>query len=92
MTIIVSSLSVNQPFLPRNLDAVCVGLGGIRKNAATPRTPVKTPSMRKSHLHPDLPLTPRMCRMPKAMKDTRISAMDMNVHQMERRMGSSRLV
>lgn len=92
MTIMVSSLAVNQPFLPRNLEAVCVGLGGIKKNAAMPRIPVKIPSMRKSHLHPDFPLTPRICRIPKAMKDARISATDMNVHQIERRIGSSRLV
>jgi len=89
---IVSSLSVNQPSLPRSVDAVCVGLGGMRKKAAIPRRPVKTPSMRKSHLHPEWPPTPRMCRIPKARNEAMISAMDIAVHQMERRIGSSWLV
>jgi hypothetical protein len=88
----VSSLSVNHPFLPRKKDAVCVGLGGIRKNAAMPTIPVKIPSMRKSHLQPGWPLTPRICRIPNARNDARISAVDMAVHQTDKRTGSSRLV
>jgi hypothetical protein len=38
--------SVNQPFLPLNLLAVCVGLAGMRMNATRPITSVNNPYIR----------------------------------------------
>jgi hypothetical protein len=38
-----SHLSVNHPSFPLSLLVVCVGLGGMRKNAAIPIIPVKIP-------------------------------------------------
>lgn len=99
---IYSSRSVNQPFF-RNHLLVLVGAGAIWKNdlMVSPVTrsskgayqiatlSMKTPSMRKSHLHPSRPATPRILRTPNAISGAMISTRRRVIQNKHNRNGNS---
>jgi hypothetical protein len=87
----VSSRSVNHPF-GRNHVFVCTADAGIRKNEAKPMRRVISPSRRKIHLHPAMPLTPSRWKIAKARSDVTIPVTLRDVQKKLRRIGSSRLV
>jgi hypothetical protein len=89
LTRTVSSRALNQPFLPRNQEAVWQGLAGIRRKAKMPTIKVPMPSIRKSQRQPLAPCTPRRWRRPAARRAERMSASDKAVQNQERRIESS---
>lgn len=88
-TRIYSSCSVNQPFFPRNHDAVWHGPAGISPHERIPMMAVTDPSIMKRYRHPESPPIPRICKIAAARSDPKMFEVLKAVQNHDNRMGSS---